>query len=76
MNGEELTIEYKGKEYTGRRIIEGSRKMFQTIYRGPRSKYDGHPYGPGEEATMNSVARIILRELVEEELREGGEDNA
>lgn len=69
MSEESLTIEYRGRQYTGRRTITGSRKMFQTVYYGGRSKDDGHPYKPGEEANMRLIAEIILRELVEEESR-------
>jgi hypothetical protein len=67
MGDEDLTIEYRGEQYTGRRLITGSRKMYQTIYYGGRSKVDGHPYRPGEETTMVLMAKTILRELVEEE---------
>lgn len=62
---EGLTIEYRGKSYTGRRSVSGSRKMYQTIYYGGRSRADGHPYRPGEETNMKMIAKIILRELVE-----------
>ncbi len=72
MSDEDVTTEYGGKQYTGQRSVTGSRKMYQTIYYGGRSKADGHPYRPGEETTMKVIARIILRELVEEELRESG----
>jgi hypothetical protein len=69
MSEESIVIEYRGKQYTGRRSITGSRQMYQTIYYGGRSKADGHAYKPGEETNMRVIAQIILRELVEEELR-------
>jgi hypothetical protein len=66
---EELTIPYHGKTYTGGIEISGSVKLYQTIYYDGRYKEDGHPYRPDERATMRTVARSILRELVEEALK-------
>ena len=63
---DEVSIQIAGKEFVGQRTIEGARKLFQTIHYGGDSRYDGHPYKPGEKTVMNSVARIILRELVQE----------
>ena len=65
VNGE-ISIETSGREFVGRRSIEGTRKLLQTIHYGTESKHDGHAYRPGEEAQMDSIARSILRELVQE----------
>jgi hypothetical protein len=67
---EDFTIEFDGKSYTGRRLVTGSRVLSQTIFFAGNSKDDGHPYKSNEETLMRLVARSILRELVEEELRE------
>ena len=64
-----IVIDYQGKQYTGRRSITGTRKMYQTIYYGSRSKDDGRQYKPGDETNMKLIAEIILRELVDEEQR-------
>jgi len=69
---EELTIEYRGKSFTGRRSVSGTKTLYQTIYYHGRSKADGHSYESAEESTMRLVARTILRELVEDQLREEG----
>jgi len=67
-----ITTEISGKTYAGSRVVEGTRKLFQTIYYGSQSRFDGHQYKPNEEATMESVARIILGELVRESSKSNG----
>jgi hypothetical protein len=63
---DEICIKINNKEFVGQRTIEGTRNLYQTIsYRG-LSRPDGHPYKPSERATMDSVAKIILREFVQE----------
>ena len=60
-----ITVELQdGRRVIGRRTIEGTRKLFQTIYYGTEKTFDGHPYAPTETVYMDSVARIILRELI------------
>jgi hypothetical protein len=68
MINEDLTVEICGKQYTGRRVVSGSRTMYQTIYYRGRSKDDGHPYRPGEETNMKLIAETILGELVQEQI--------
>ena len=63
---EEISIEYEGKIYHGRRIVTGKRKLFQTIYYTTKYKEDGRSYKPHQDALMRSIAKIILRELVQE----------
>ena len=63
---EDVKVEHKGKEYTGSRVIEGSKKLFQTIHYAGKSRADGASYMPRDEAIMASVARIILHELIGE----------
>jgi hypothetical protein len=61
-----ITTEIDGKTYSGSRLVEGTSKLFQTISYRDRSRFDGHQYKPSEAATMESIARIILGELVRE----------
>jgi hypothetical protein len=63
---EEISIEQYGTTYRGSRVVEGTRKLFQTIYYGGESRFDGHAYRPGEEAYMRAIAETILGELVQE----------
>ena len=67
---EKIRIVFKGKNYTGNCSIKGVRKLRQTISYGLEQRADGHTYDPTERAIMKSVAKVILRELVEEDLRE------
>ena len=61
-----MSIEYEGRIIEGTRTIKGTRKLFQTVSFGGSSKPDGHPYKPNEEVYMQHIARVLLRELVEE----------
>jgi hypothetical protein len=63
---ENLSIELDGVTYTGRRSVTGTRKLSQTVHYGDASKDDPHTYASNEDATMRSVARSLLRELVQE----------
>ena len=63
---EDLTIEIDGIRHKGSRVIEGTRKLFQTIHFGPASRFDPHAYTPTENTHMQGVATLILRELVKE----------
>jgi len=61
---EELSTEYLGKTYHGYRIVEGTRKQFQTIHYKSHYEFDGHAYRPNE-VSMLPIAKTILRELVQ-----------
>jgi hypothetical protein len=61
---EAISIEWEGETYTGYRIIEGTRKLFQTIHYKRHQEFDGHAYKPHETENMRAVAEIILGELV------------
>ena len=61
-----VIIEWHGKTLEGTRSIQGTNRLFQTIYYGGYSKFDGHPYSPGQECLMENIAKTILRELLEE----------
>lgn len=61
-----ITVERNGQTHTGSRLIEGTRKLMQNISYMGHSKWDGHQYSPFEQATMDSVARLILHELIQE----------
>lgn len=68
----ELSIEIKGRTYKGYRIIEWTKsgEMHQLIqYKIPYTRKDLRSYKPGHEKIMESVARMILEDLV----REAGE---
>lgn len=68
---ENISIEIDGVTHHGSRVIEGTRNLYQTIYYGGASRYDGHMYRPGEESYMRSVAILILSELVRESKKSG-----
>ena len=61
-----VSITKDGKEYHGRRMVEGTTKLLQTVYYGDSSRYDGHPYKQHEYAIMDAIAKAFLRELVDE----------
>lgn len=58
--------EINGTLYVGERMIEGTRKLFQTISYGEYSKSDSNPYAAGQDDYMRLIAGTILRELVEQ----------
>lgn len=65
----ELSIEIKGRIYKGYRIIEwkDSGEIRQLIhYRMQQTRHDPRRYKPGNEKTMESVAKLILQQLIEE----------
>jgi len=62
-----LTIEINGKPYEGHRIIVWNNlgEMTQIIYYQMKySRKDLRRYKPGHEKVMESVARMILEDLV------------
>ena len=61
---ERLETTIDGVIYTGSRTIEGTRKLFQTIYYSGKSRYDGHAYQ--SDSSMETWAKVILGELVRE----------
>jgi len=62
-----ITIRMGKRTFTGDRVMRGRQQLLQTISYAGRQKHDGHPYAASERALMDTVARIILRELVEAE---------
>ena len=66
MDRSEISTEIKGRVYKGYRVVKGSRAIFQTIYFEDKNRDDDHRYKPGEENTMESIAILILGELVRE----------
>lgn len=66
---EEISIEWNGQIYYGYRVIEGTRKLFQTIHYKFDQEFDGHAYKPNETGYMKAIAETILRELVERDQR-------
>lgn len=64
-----LTVEIKGRKYDGYRIIEqqNNGEMSQLIqYKMRHALKDLRRYKPGQEKIMESVARMILEDLVRE----------
>lgn len=61
---EPVIVEVEGKSFEGYRIIEGTRKLSQTIYYETLSQYDPHTYKSHEDNYMENMARVILSELV------------
>lgn len=61
-----VIIEWHEKTYEGSRTVEGTNRLFQTVYYGGRSKFDSQRYSPSQETLMEVIAKVILRELVEE----------
>lgn len=61
-----LSVEFNSQEFHGSRTVEGSRLLYQSVEYKGRTKHDGACYKRGEEATMQSIARVILLELVRE----------
>lgn len=70
MVSEEISIERKGQTYTGYRVIEGTRKLFQTIHYKFDQISDDHAYKPHETQNMRVIAEIILGELVERDQKQ------
>jgi hypothetical protein len=66
----QITIEREGKTYIGERTITGTRKLRQTIQYQGISKTDSYPYEPHQKNYMNSIARLILGEIIDELNRE------
>lgn len=69
-----VSIEWQGETYDGTRVVNGTRRLFQEIYFRGRSKFDSHRYAPSDTKTMEVMAMVILRELVEEVERAKEED--
>lgn len=61
-----VIIERQGKTYEGTRSIEGTNRLFQTIYYGGHSKFDGSRYSPGQESVMEGNAKRLIYEILEE----------
>lgn len=69
---DEISIELDGKTYTANVYTDGTRRIFQTIWYGGRSKKDTHAYRPGDQLEMTRVAKLILLELIREERHADG----
>lgn len=61
---EPVATTINGTFYEGRRTIQGTRKLYQTIEFQNSSKPDPRLYHPGEENYMRAIATQILKELV------------
>jgi hypothetical protein len=63
---ETISVEIGGQIFRGVRTIEGTGKLRQTITYKGLSKADTIGYSPKERQHMYVVARIILRELIQQ----------
>jgi len=63
---EEITVNIKGKEYTGERIITGERTMSQTIYYKGFSIRDSRTYITSDASShdMYPIAKMLLMEII------------
>lgn len=65
----DLFTEVNGVTYKGYRIIEGTKKMYQTIYYKGLSELDTKTYDTEErKRLMESFARGLLKEMVKKDL--------
>jgi hypothetical protein len=62
----QVTIERDGKTYVANRTIMGTRKLSQTIEYQGIVKTDAHPYTPHQTNYMNSIAQLLLSEIIDE----------
>lgn len=72
----QVTIERGGQTYVANRTITGTRKLSQTIEYQGIVKTDAYPYTPHQTNYMNSIARLILGEIIDELMwskKKGGE---
>lgn len=59
-----------GIVYSGYSLIEGTKRLHQTIYFDDiSSRYDSKEYKIGEENSLEHFANVIFTELVEEYLK-------
>lgn len=63
---DEITIEMDGKIHTANRTIVGTRKLYQTVEYKGITKNDTHPYKPDDTIYINSMARVLLKEIINE----------
>jgi len=65
---QELQIELNGVVYRGFRSFETieNGQVMQTIYFKGKLKVDSKAYGPNDTERMDTIARVILGELIRE----------
>lgn len=63
----EIEIEEDGKKFKGDVRVEGTRKLYPTVYYGARVEI-GNPFSSDEIDSMLSYCRTILQQFVREEL--------
>jgi len=59
-----LAVEINGTTWHGERVVTGRRVLQQTIVSTLGSKSDAHSYSGARITAMETVARIILAEIV------------
>jgi hypothetical protein len=65
-SSESIEIEVEGKTYHGIRFISGSDGVRQEVHFEDLRQIDPRPHRPRDVGRMRRMARVILRELVEQ----------
>src|SRR5262245_43982515 len=65
-SSEAVEIEMDGRTYRGIRFVIGTDELRQAVHFGDLREIDPKPHSPRDADTMQSMARVILRELVEQ----------
>jgi hypothetical protein len=65
-SSETIEIEIGGKTYRGVRFVTGTRAVRQEVHFEDLRQADPKPHRPSDVGRMRRMARVILRELVEQ----------
>jgi hypothetical protein len=65
-SSETIEIEIDGKTYSGIRFVTGTYKLRQEVYFEDERQIDPKPHRPRDVGRMRRIARVILRDLVEQ----------
>jgi hypothetical protein len=65
-SSETIEIEIAGRKYRGVRFVTGTRAVRQEVHFEDLRQIDPKPHRPSEVGRMRRMARVILRELVEQ----------
>ena len=63
---ETIEVELDGEIHRGERIVTGVHELHQVVQFEALRKRDVNDYEPGDEAFMRAIAKVILRDLVEQ----------
>jgi len=65
-SSETIEVEVDGKTYRGIRFITGTYKLRQEVHFEDRRQIDPKPHRSRDVGRMRRIARVILRDLVEQ----------